>query len=184
MTRLERLLANYERRVALPWEASLSGPQKVWFIVYDPAEERRIHYRHREFGIATERAGHKWVEHDLADAFAEWMARQEYRESYFRNPDDLHMALSEFRDYLAERLRSVLSPADATTVVAVYGLGGLFGFVRVSTLIPLVESAIAGRLVVFFPGEFANNNYRFLGARDGWNYLAVPITSNNGVYDS
>ena len=33
-----------------------------------------------------------------------------------------------------------------------------------------------GRLVVFFPGQFEQNNYRLLDARDGWNYLAVPIT--------
>ena len=30
-------------------------------------------------------------------------------------------------------------------------------------------------LLVFFPGEREANTYRFLGARDGWNYLAVPI---------
>ena len=43
---------------------------------------------------------------------------------------------------------------------------------------------IQGRLLLFFPGEFDNNNYRLLDARDGWNYLAVPITLHNGVSDS
>jgi hypothetical protein len=33
-------------------------------------------------------------------------------------------------------------------------------------------------LLVFFPGQFDNNNYRLLDARDGWNYLAVPITAD------
>ena len=33
-----------------------------------------------------------------------------------------------------------------------------------------------GRLVVFFPGQYEQNNYRLLDARDGWNYMAVPIS--------
>jgi len=47
-----------------------------------------------------------------------------------------------------------------------------------------VESSIRGRLLVFFPGEYENNNYRLLDARDGWNYLAVPITAREGVHGS
>jgi hypothetical protein len=43
-----------------------------------------------------------------------------------------------------------------------------------------VEQAIRGRLVLFFPGEYENRNYRLLDARDGWNYLAVPITLHSG----
>ena len=31
-------------------------------------------------------------------------------------------------------------------------------------------------LSIFFPGQYEQNNYRLLDARDGWNYLAVPIT--------
>ena len=37
-----------------------------------------------------------------------------------------------------------------------------------------------GRLLVFFPGEVEGNNYRLLDARDGWNYLATPITADKG----
>jgi hypothetical protein len=51
----------------------------------------------------------------------------------------------------------------------------------VSELVSRVESSIRGRLLVFFPGEHENNTYRFLDAREGWNYLAVPITSDEGV---
>jgi hypothetical protein len=45
-----------------------------------------------------------------------------------------------------------------------------------SRVLKLVESDIRGRLAVFFPGSFDRNNYRLLDARDGWNYMAVPIT--------
>ena len=39
-----------------------------------------------------------------------------------------------------------------------------------------VDRDIRGRLLVFFPGQYEHNNYRLLDARDGWNYLAIPIT--------
>lgn len=44
----------------------------------------------------------------------------------------------------------------------------------VDRLAPMVE----GRLLVFFPGSYENNNYRLLDGYDGWNYLAVPITAD------
>ena len=62
------------------------------------------------------------------------------------------------------------------TVVALIGVGALFGLARASHLIEVVNGDVRGRLVVFFPGEVEGNNYRLLGARDGWSYLAVPIT--------
>jgi hypothetical protein len=67
--------------------------------------------------------------------------------------------------------------ADASSVVSVTGLASLFDFMRVSSLIDRVEDSIRGRLLVLFPGEYANNVYRFMDARDGFNYMAVPITS-------
>ena len=41
-----------------------------------------------------------------------------------------------------------------------------------------MEADVTGRLVVFFPGEYEQNNYRLLDARDGWSYMAVPITQH------
>jgi len=60
----------------------------------------------------------------------------------------------------------------------------LFGFTMVSLLLKEVVGDIRGRLALFFPGEYDNNNYRLLDARDGWSYLAIPITLNNGVNDA
>jgi len=39
-----------------------------------------------------------------------------------------------------------------------------------------VETMIQGRVVVFFPGSYDQNTYRLLDAREGWNYMAIPIT--------
>ena len=43
-----------------------------------------------------------------------------------------------------------------------------------------VESLILGRLLVFFPGAVEGNNYRLMGAQDGWNYHAAVISSEKG----
>ena len=45
-----------------------------------------------------------------------------------------------------------------------------------------LEPAIRGRLVVFFPGSHEKNVYRLLDARDGWGYMAFPITLNEVAY--
>jgi len=115
---------------------------------------------------------------DLTDAFARWMAQTDYCDVYFEEPETLAMKLrSDFVQYVAGRLRGALTVdgVDDDTVVAVQG--------RVSLVLKEVVKDIRGRLVVFFPGEYEDNNYRLLDARDGWNYLAVPITLHNGVHD-
>jgi hypothetical protein len=114
------------------------------------------------------------------------MANTDYRDVYFEEPETLEMKLrSNFVQYAAELLRQALTAegADEDTVVAVQGIACLFGFTRVSLMLKEVVKDIRGRLVVFFPGEYEDNNYRLLDARDGWNYLAVPITLHNGVGD-
>jgi len=68
------------------------------------------------------------------------------------------------------------SGVDKETVLAVLGVGSLFGVTYLSGVIAEVEESIPGRLLVFFPGEYERNVYRFMDARDGFNYMAVPIT--------
>jgi hypothetical protein len=79
---------------------------------------------------------------------------------------------------VANRIRDVLSSAlvSETSVVAVVGTGSLYGFTHVSEVLKHLERDVRGRLVVFFPGTLEQNNYRLLDARDGWNYMAVPIS--------
>jgi hypothetical protein len=177
VSKIDDLCRNYERFVSLPWPDHLAGPQRVWFAVYDRMDERRLRTRVGEFQIATDRAGHKWRLCDLTDIFADWMAAQEYRESYFEEPELLESAMPEFLEYTAGRLLGDLQQADSNTVVGVLGVATLFGCIRVSELMDAVKDAIVGRLLVFFPGEYEANNYRLLDARDGWNYLATPITA-------
>lgn len=179
MARIEDLAEKYGRHIATPWQRTVSGAQRVVMVVYDKELERTLRARKLAFETATKQAGHDWHEIDLAPAFADWMAADDYRDEYFASPDDLHLKLeAEFPNYVAERLRSQLCHPDVTdtSVVAVLGVGALFGFARISQILKAVEADIRGRLVVFFPGQYERNNYRLLDARDGWNYLAVPIT--------
>ena len=72
-------------------------------------------------------------------------------------------------------------PGDEVTSADLAGAGNLFGLgdrVKVSALVDRIEDLIAGRLLVFFPGEVEQNNYRLLNGRDGWNYHAVLITES------
>jgi hypothetical protein len=180
MSEIELLLQQYERLVGMPWTERLSGAEKVWFVVYEPAQERRLRLRLQEFQIVTEKAGHAWKFVDLTDAFAHWMTGHRYRESYFKRPELLsEAALSGFAAAAADEIKAALAApgVDERTVVAVGGLGSLFGIVRASDVLGQATQAVTGRLLVFFPGRYENKVYRLLDARDGWNYLAVPITA-------
>lgn len=183
MARIEDLVDNYKTHISVPWQKNLAGPQKTIFVVYPKVDERRLRARLDHFELATKEAGHSWQLVDLTSVFSRWMAATDYREEYFREPSDLALKLdSEFLHFVAEQIRQVLTQtvADENCVVAVFGVASLYGFARVSLVLKEVEKEIRGRLVLFFPGEYENNNYRLLDARDSWNYLAVPITLNTG----
>lgn len=181
MARIEDLAEKYGTHMAMPWQRTVSGAQRVIVVVYDKELERVLRAHELAFEMATRKAGFSWREVDVSDAFSRWMAEDEYRQEYFAAPDSLQLKLEdEFPTYVARMLRDALTAGDVAemekTVVAVFGGGALFGFTRVSQILKLVERDIRGRLVVFFPGHFEQNTYRLLDARDGWNYLAVPIT--------
>lgn len=179
MGRIEDLADRYHEHISTPWQRTVSGAQRVVMVVYDKELERTLRARKMAFESATAQAGHDWFEVDLTRAFSEWMAVDEYRDAYFESPDDLQMKLeAEFPEYVADRIRSVLTDplVSEVAVVAVFGVASLFGLARVSQILKLVERDVRGRLVVFFPGQFEQSNYRLLDARDGWNYMAIPIS--------
>lgn len=186
MGRIEVLVGRYRGHIEAPWQHNLAGDQKAIFVVYPKTDERKLRARLELFEMATTAAGHTWHLVDLTSTFAKWMANTDYRDAYFEGPESLSMKLrSDFVQYAANHLRETLTAKDINedTVVAIQGVACLFGFTRVSLVLKEVVKDIRGRLVVFFPGEYEDNNYRLLDARDGWNYLAVPITLHNGVND-
>lgn len=183
MDRVSALIAQYRDQLSLPWRVDLAGPERVWIAVYPPDLERLIRPRLPEFELATKGAGRKWRQVDLTTSFASWLASQEYREAYFAEPKTLAPALEGFAGSVEQAVRGVLTSPDVDqdTVVAIFGVASLFPMARVSTLIQRAAQDVRGRLLVVFPGAFEHGNYRLLDARDGWNYLAVPITIPEGA---
>lgn len=179
MSDIDALVKAYGRFVGLPWSGDLAYQQRVWMVVYPPNDERRLRARLADFEVATAKAGHDWLLVDLTDAFGRWLGSHPYRDAYFEDPDFLSVAaLEEFGVYVQNHVISELVSGRATsgTAVALLGVGALFPFYRVSRLLDAVAESVQGRLVVLFPGERDDSNYRLLEARDGWNYLATPIT--------
>lgn len=185
MTRIELLKRNYHRLCEYSWDRNVAGAQRVWLAVYDKEDERKLRLRLGLFEEATLHTGHRWTALDLTHAFSEWMCGPDnaaYAESYFESPEHLDdAALADFKQAVVARVRSALAAAadPDKTVLALHGVASLFGFLKISEVLPLVEGDVRGRLLVFFPGTYEQNNYRLLDARDGWNYHAVPITATD-----
>lgn len=181
--RVDLLLEAYQRQLSLPWRSGLSGAERIWMAVYPPELERRMRARTDDFAATTKAAGHPWVPLDLTDAFPKWMAAHPYRDRYFAKPELMTPALTQFGKVVEDQVRSVLTSPAATadSVVALLGVGALFPMVRISSLLQKVSGSVPGRLLVLFPGAFEDGNYRLLDARDGWNYLAIPITITEGT---
>ena len=183
MSHCSQLLQNYQRFVRLPWAGRLAGKQRVWFAVYPPSEERRVRAHILEFQVSTIEAGRKWHLLDITDFPAKWMAAHQHAAGYFSDPSAFSALEEDFRAGVIAVIQEALcaSNVDQETVVAIQGVGALFGYTHVSAVVAGVEDSIRGRLLVFFPGEYERNLYRFMDARDGFNYMAVPITSNESV---
>jgi hypothetical protein len=179
-TKIESLLHAFQAAVKEPWDTTLSTQEKVWFLVYDPADQRKIDLQMGEFELIVKDAGKTWGEISLKQVFPLWMASHEYREEYFADPAALVDQLEfEFKEVIVQRIRTHLETLkpDAQSITALTGVSAVFGFCRLSDILKEATLGLQGRLLVFFPGEFSNNQYRLLDARDGWNYLARPITA-------
>jgi hypothetical protein len=179
-SKVDQLLSAYEAIINEPWVNSLSGHERVLFIIFDPTEIRKIEYRIGEFEIATRKAGKRWVSISLKNCFPTWMAEHPYKEEYFGDTEALVDQLeSEFKQFAIDYLRSEIekSNSDEKTLIALREVSAIYGFARLSDILNGCSNSFKGRMLVFFPGEYDKNHYRLLNARDGWSYLARPITA-------
>jgi len=180
VSRIKRLIKSYSKYISIPWREDAAAPQRVVFCVYNEVEERNIRAKVDEFELVTRQAGHEWAFFDLTDTFAIWLASQRYAQSYYQKPHVLPTLLPKYLAYITDEFKAFLQKKDigSNTVVALLGVGSLFGFLKVKEVVDKFAPLIQGRLLVLFPGSCENNNYRLLDAYDGWNYLAVPITED------
>lgn len=136
--------------------------------------------------MATKEAGHRWKSIDLTGTFAQWIDSfpdEGERLAILADPEILEeYARSGFRDHIRDKVSAVLDtiPNEErfNTVLTLTGLMELYDLLHVSEVIDALDHDFSGILLAFFPGERENNTYRFLGARTGWDYLAIAITSD------
>ncbi len=181
MSKIKRLLRSYGQFISVPWRNDIASAQRVIFCVYDQNDERALRANLDEFELTTQQAGHGWIVYDLTDTFAAWMAAQRYAKSYFQKPHLLSTLLPKYLSFLTEDFSTFLQEKeiDTNSVVALKGVGSLFGLLKVKEVVDQFAPRVKGRLAVFFPGSYENNNYRLLDGYDGWNYLAVPISADS-----
>lgn len=179
MNRTKRLLQSYTSFICTPWRSDTAAAQRVIFCVYTESEELRMRAKFDEFELATKEAGHAWARFDLTDTFADWLSSQKYSSSYFDRPELLGSKIHRYQEFILETIRKQLatSLSNQNCVVAISGVGSVFGFLKVKDIVDKLAPMVSGRFLVFFPGSYENNNYRLLDGYDGWNYLAVPITT-------
>lgn len=183
MTLAQTILERLKEHLSLPWPENVSPRERVVMVVYPPGDERKLRrlIQSGEFASEMRTTGHGWQEYDLATEFSAWLAGYEYRDRYLARPDRLWDDAGNVRgleEHLVKKIADITNVLTRNDVLALIGGGGLFGLHSVSTLIEKIENLHPGRLVIFFPGEHdaRNNSFRLLGAKDGWGYLAVPIT--------
>lgn len=183
MSRVKQLVQSYGSHIAVPWRSDAAAAQRVIFCVYNENEELRLRAKVDEFELVTRQAGHTWALFDLTDSFANWLAPQRYAKSYYEKPHLLSPLLPRFLTHITEEFTSFLEAKQVgeDSVVALKGVGSLFGFLKVKEVVDKLAPLVKGRLLVFFPGSYENNNYRLLDGYDGWNYLAVPITADKDL---
>jgi len=180
VSRIKRLVQSYGKYIAVPWRDDAAALQRVIFCVYHETEERWLRAKIDEFELVTRQAGHDWAIFDLTDTFAIWLVSQRYAKSYFQKPHLLAPLLPKYLKFITEELATFLQKNEIgkDSVVSITGVGSLFGFQKVKDVVDQFAPLVKGRLLIFFPGSYENNNYRLLDGYDGWNYLAVPITAD------
>jgi hypothetical protein len=179
LSSIEELLDDFRKRLAVPWRNDEPPAGRIWILWYDKTNERRVRGRLREFQLAAEQAGKSWREFDIAPQFGTWVAQQPWFERLAKRPGTLLTVIPEFEDNLAETIRGELDACGPNHILALIGIASLFGLTRASAVLDKIAGHVPGRLLVMFPGAHRGGIYRLLDARDGWNYLAVPIPSTD-----
>ena len=178
MSKIDQLLKNYRRHISIPWQRAAPA-QRVIFCIYNENNERRLRLKIDEFELATRNR-------DTVGQFLTLLIPLQTGLQSSVMPLNtsgslifypcfcpaLTYIIQQFTCFLEEKA------VDEQTVVALQGAGSLFGLLKVKEVVDHLAPLVFGRLLVFFPGSYEQNNYRLLDGYDGWNYLAVPLTAN------
>ena len=152
--RISKLLESYESHISMQWNQLLSAEERAVIVVYDKADELKLQARLGEFELATKTHQHG------------------------KRPGLLKTKYSYFFEDLVEQIITNIEPTKKKKdVLCLSGCGTLFGFLSISDLLKAISKRLAGRVVLFFPGEKIDNVFRLLDATDGWGYQATTISN-------
>lgn len=186
MNRVDSLIESYKRHISMPYRKEKSLTQRTWIAVYPPEEELRLRIKLGEFEILTKDNGYEWSGIDLSDAIADWLDSLDERkkqECLANDKDTEDTAESLFKRHLVKVIENAIGKQKAVdcdkTVFAITGSMGIYDLTFISDVFEDLHKDTPGNLLLFFPGEKEGNIYKFLNARKGWNYMAVPILANN-----
>lgn len=184
MSRVSDLVDAYAGELSLPWRSGLSGGERVWMLVYPPDLERAMRAALPRLELVTGQNGHGWTLIDITDELGRWLAAHRHAEAFFEEPSDFTPAIiDKFESDLVTELRQKLAAAPEDDVVAIAGIGSIFPFLRVSSVIKAIDGEVRGRLLVLFPGlhDSETHSFRLLDARDGFNYRARVIDPQKDI---
>ena len=129
MGRIEQLAEIYGRHVAMPWQQTVSGAQRVIMIVYDKELERTLIARKNEFQDRHRKGGSPLARDRHRGTFAEWMARRGVSRSVLRvsgrSAAETGSRIREVRSCKKFSKNSRGRSAVQDSVVAVFGVGSL-----------------------------------------------------------
>ena len=186
MNKVDSLIESYKRHISMPYRKEKSLTQRTWIAVYPPEEELRLRIKLDEFEILTKDNGYDWKAIDLMDAIADWLDSLDKRKKQECLADDMDTAETAdplFKRYLVKAIENAIGKQNAVdcdkTVFAITGTMGIYDLTFISDVFEDLHKDTPGSLLLFFPGEKEGNIYKFLNARKGWNYMAVPILTES-----
>ena len=86
-SKVDQLISAFEAVVTEPWSSVLSGQERIWFLVYDPADQRKVDLRIGDFENTTLKSNKRWINISMKQCFPKWMAAHDYKEEYFNDPE-------------------------------------------------------------------------------------------------
>ena len=195
MSRIDELADRYFRHIGAPWQPNLTGAERTTWLVYPKADERKVTFRLPLFEEKTVAAGHRWVSFDFTSVLHRWFSQldPDHQLIYLEEPDSLHEELdlqgpqnSAITSTAIEAVEAALkeSGVDENTVVALSGVGALFGFTRITSVLESIRKFTPGHLLVLFPGTCDGPQFRLFDTTDGSGYLGVAITPHSSLYDA
>ena len=114
MSRVDDLIANYQRFAQLPWPTGLAPAQRVWMAVYAPEDERRLRLHLPEFETASNAAGHEWALIDITTPSRSGWRRTSTATPTSTTPKLIQPELAGFFDAARRQVAGQLGKAQHT----------------------------------------------------------------------